>query len=100
GDLGAWHVGKLPAEIEKAFTSMHFDEVGGPVETKYGFHVLHRRPSPADRGLQYRSPKGDPSLEEDMPENAEHGMLGSDKEQMRELRGEGHDEPGHEGHNH
>ncbi|MCO4746758.1 MAG: peptidylprolyl isomerase, partial [Proteobacteria bacterium] len=47
GDLGAWHVGKLPAEIEKAFTSMHFDEVGGPVETKYGFHVLHRRPSPA-----------------------------------------------------
>ena len=49
GDLGSFRKGTLPAAVEEALERLRFGEVGGPVRTQYGYHVLIRREAPTDK---------------------------------------------------
>lgn len=48
GDLGSWRRGSMPAAFDDAMASLEHGEVGGPVHTPFGYHVLLRRRSPAE----------------------------------------------------
>lgn len=50
GDLGSWKKGEKPAEIDDAFAALRPDEIAGPIETQFGFHVVQRRTAPGERG--------------------------------------------------
>lgn len=49
GDLGSFRRGTLPAALEDALARLQIGEVGGPVLTQYGYHVLLRREAPTDK---------------------------------------------------
>lgn len=40
GDLGAFDKGKMVPEFEEAVFSMDVDEVRGPVQTQFGYHIV------------------------------------------------------------
>lgn len=40
GALGAFGIGEMAAEFEKAAFGMDIDEISDPVETDYGFHII------------------------------------------------------------
>jgi parvulin-like peptidyl-prolyl isomerase len=49
GDLGSFRRGSMPAPLEEALAGLGMGEVGGPVLTPYGYHVLIRREAPTDK---------------------------------------------------
>ncbi|AKT43599.1 peptidylprolyl isomerase [Chondromyces crocatus] len=49
GELGVFRKGTLPAALEEALEGLRIGEVGGPVRTPYGYHVVVRREAPTDR---------------------------------------------------
>lgn len=49
GDLGSFRRGTMPSVFEEAMTRLKIGEVGGPVLTQYGYHVLLRREAPTDK---------------------------------------------------
>lgn len=40
GDLGSFDQGKMVPEFEEAVFSMNVDEVRGPVQTQFGYHII------------------------------------------------------------
>jgi peptidyl-prolyl cis-trans isomerase SurA len=44
GYLGVFKIGELIPAFEQVLTELQVGEVGGPVETEYGFHVVRREP--------------------------------------------------------
>ncbi len=54
GDLGSFRRGTLPPPLEDALAGLSAGEVGGPVLTQYGYHVILRREAPADRDYVVR----------------------------------------------
>lgn len=65
GDLGTWRKGStMPDALDQAIESLAFEGVGGPVETKLGFHVLQRIESPEERSERYRNPVRDQAPDE------------------------------------
>lgn len=49
GDLGSWRQGSMPAAFDDAMAKLKPGEVGGPVLTQFGYHVLLRREAPTER---------------------------------------------------
>lgn len=49
GDLGSWRAGAMPAAFDEAMTALKIGDVGGPVLTQFGYHVLLRRAAPAEK---------------------------------------------------
>lgn len=49
GDLGSWRAGAMPAALDEAMKALKIGEVGGPVLTQFGYHVLLRRAAPAEK---------------------------------------------------
>jgi parvulin-like peptidyl-prolyl isomerase len=49
GDLGSFRRGTLPAALEQVLDQLGMGEVGGPVPTPLGYHVLIRREAPTDK---------------------------------------------------
>jgi parvulin-like peptidyl-prolyl isomerase len=49
GDLGAWRAGAMPAAFDEAMKALKVGEVGGPVLTQFGYHVLLRRAAPTEK---------------------------------------------------
>jgi peptidyl-prolyl cis-trans isomerase SurA len=49
GDLGSFRHGAMPQALEEAMAHLKIGEVGGPVLTPYGYHVLLRREAPTDK---------------------------------------------------
>ncbi len=49
GDLGSFRRGTKPKAIEEALVALQLGEVGGPVLTEYGYHVLLRREAPTEK---------------------------------------------------
>ena len=47
--------GKMVAEFEDTVKALSEHEVSDPVESQYGFHVIMRLPSDADRTVSYSS---------------------------------------------
>ncbi len=87
GHLGSWKPGtKMPRIIDDTISHLGFKESSDPVETKYGYHVLMRYPSPTDNHRKYFLPyeKGRKRPSDDKPS-------AHDKHD---------DAKGHEGHNH
>lgn len=42
GSLGKWRPGRMVPEFDTAIAKMGYDEVTGPVETGFGFHLIRR----------------------------------------------------------
>jgi parvulin-like peptidyl-prolyl isomerase len=49
GDLGSWRRGSMPTAFDDTMASLEPGEVGGPVLTPFGYHVLFRRRSPSEK---------------------------------------------------
>lgn len=41
GELGSFGTGEMAAEFEEAAFAMEIDEISEPIETEYGFHIIH-----------------------------------------------------------
>lgn len=54
GDLGSWRAGVMPAAFDEAMAALKVGEVGGPVLTQFGYHVLLRRAAPAEKDYVVR----------------------------------------------
>lgn len=54
GDLGAWRAGAMPPAFDEAMTALKIGEIGGPVLTQFGYHVLLRRAAPAEKDYVVR----------------------------------------------
>ena len=54
GDLGSWRAGAMPAAFDEAMVALKIGEVGGPVLTQFGYHVLLRRAAPAEKDYVVR----------------------------------------------
>lgn len=54
GDLGSWRAGAMPAAFDEAMAALKVGEVGGPVLTQFGYHVLLRRAAPAEKDYVVR----------------------------------------------
>ncbi|MEZ4388576.1 MAG: peptidylprolyl isomerase [Candidatus Krumholzibacteriia bacterium] len=44
GYLGIFHLGDMEPHLEAAVTALAVGEIGGPVETSHGFHIVRREP--------------------------------------------------------
>jgi len=44
GNLGHFHLGELEPDLEEALLALDVGEIGGPVETAHGWHVIRRDP--------------------------------------------------------
>ena len=42
GDLGVWELGEMLPEFDNAIKAMKIDEIGGPVESMVGLHIIKR----------------------------------------------------------
>lgn len=42
GSLGKWKPGRMVREFDEAIAKISYDEVTGPVETAFGFHLIRR----------------------------------------------------------
>ena len=54
GDLGSWRAGAMPAAFDEAMVALKIGEVGGPVLTQFGYHVLLRRAAPVEKDYVVR----------------------------------------------
>jgi parvulin-like peptidyl-prolyl isomerase len=54
GDLGSWRAGAMPAAFDEAMSALKIGEIGGPVLTQFGYHVLLRRAAPAEKDYVVR----------------------------------------------
>jgi len=49
GSLGTWQKGRMVPEFDNAVQKMKVGEMTGPVETKFGFHIIRRDAVPAGK---------------------------------------------------
>jgi len=54
GDLGSWRAGAMPAAFDEAMVALKVGEIGGPVLTQFGYHILLRRAAPAEKDYVVR----------------------------------------------
>lgn len=54
GDLGSWRKGSMPAPFDEAIEALKIGEIGGPVLTQFGYHVLLRRAAPTEKDYVVR----------------------------------------------
>lgn len=49
GSLGVWEEGEMLPQFEEVFSKLKIGEIGGPVESVNGFHILKRDPVPDEK---------------------------------------------------
>jgi parvulin-like peptidyl-prolyl isomerase len=53
GNLGVWEKGNMLPEFDEAIDKLKIDEIGGPVETPFGFHIIRRNEPKPDVQIDF-----------------------------------------------